>query len=107
MSFVVISACFSYVIDKVLGEPDTRDVTTDLRLFFFSFVFLKTWESFYYIYEKKTTSVVHCRPFSILVLNVCTGRQAALSDRTQLKRMFVFLFFFTDRISNDVLMFTF
>lgn len=47
MSFVVISACFSYVIDKVLGEPDTRDVTTDLRLF--SFVFLKTWESFYYI----------------------------------------------------------
>lgn len=57
MSFVVFSPCFSYMIDKVLGEPDTRDVTTDLLLFFSSFVFLKTWESFYYIYEKKKKQV--------------------------------------------------
>lgn len=34
MSFVVISVCFSEMIGTVLGEPDTRDVTTDLRLFF-------------------------------------------------------------------------
>lgn len=68
MSFVVISECFSYMIDNVLGEPDTRDLTTDLRLFFFC-LFENMGIILLYIYMKKT-SVAHCRPFSILVLIV-------------------------------------